>query len=158
MELTISIPDNKFPFFEVLARELNFVIIEKTGKTKKLDAKQKEWVDGFKTALQEVELHKEYNYTNSIEKQFNELASKWKAEVGLYSLPPKKINETYLKIIAKGEVFLPFILKDIMKGGSVYWHFALKAITGNNEIPDDFSRSKLLKDAWIKWGKDNFII
>jgi len=98
------------------------------------------------------------NVAGDLEKQFNELATKWKDETRLYSLPPKKINETYLKIIARGESYLPFILKDIQRGGSVYWHFALKAITGNNEIQDDFSRSRILKDAWIKWGKDNFII
>jgi hypothetical protein len=56
-ELTINIPDEKLPFFRLLAKELDFVIVEKKRKAKKLTKQQKEWVDEFKTALHEVELH-----------------------------------------------------------------------------------------------------
>lgn len=55
-ELTINIPDHKLPFFMMLARELNFVIVDEKKTSKKLTAKQKRWVDDFKTSLDEVEL------------------------------------------------------------------------------------------------------
>jgi len=40
----------------MLARELNFVIVDEKKTSKKLTAKQKRWVDDFKTSLDEVEL------------------------------------------------------------------------------------------------------
>ncbi len=56
-ELTINIPDKKLPFFMLLAKELDFVVVDKKSKSKKLTAKQKKWVEEFSSALQEVDLH-----------------------------------------------------------------------------------------------------
>ena len=56
-ELTINIPDNKLPFFFLLAKELDFVVVDEKKTNKKLTAKQKKWVEDFRTALHEVDLH-----------------------------------------------------------------------------------------------------
>ena len=56
-EVILSIPDNKLPFFKELAKQLDFTVIGEKKAKKKLTAKQKKWVDEFKEALNEVELH-----------------------------------------------------------------------------------------------------
>ena len=56
-EVTINIPDKKLPFFMLLAEELDFVAIDKKKTARKLTTKQKKWVEDFKTALHEVDLH-----------------------------------------------------------------------------------------------------
>ncbi len=56
-ELRINIQDSKLPFFMLLAKELDFIVIDETKKPKKLSSKQKKWVDDFQTSLNEVELH-----------------------------------------------------------------------------------------------------
>ena len=56
-EVTINIPDNKLPFFMLLAKELDFVVVNKQKTAKKLTAKQKKWIEDFRVALHEVELH-----------------------------------------------------------------------------------------------------
>lgn len=95
----------------------------------------------------------------AIEREFKELSQKWKDETGLYSTPMQKVNDTYLEIIAKGKPYVPLILKDLQKGGSFYWHIALKAITGQNPVPNnDLKNSKVVKTAWIEWGKRNKLI
>ncbi len=40
-----------------LAKELDFVILDEKKTEKKLTAKQKKWVNDFRTALNEVDLH-----------------------------------------------------------------------------------------------------
>ncbi len=56
-ELTVNIPDSKLPFFMLLAKELDFVVVDEKKTAKKLTAKQKKWVEGFKASLNEVDLH-----------------------------------------------------------------------------------------------------
>ena len=56
-ELTINIPDSKLPFFFLLAKELDFIVVDEKKTAKKLTSKQKKWVDDFKSSLNEVDLH-----------------------------------------------------------------------------------------------------
>jgi hypothetical protein len=56
-ELTVNIPDSKLPFFIQLAKELDFVVVDKKSTRKKLSAKQQKWVKGLSDALNEVEAH-----------------------------------------------------------------------------------------------------
>ncbi len=73
-EITINIPDKKLPFFMLLAEELDFVVVDKKKTAKKLTAKQKKWVEDFKTALNEVDLHTQGKIKlKSAEQLLNEL-------------------------------------------------------------------------------------
>ena len=73
-ELTISIPDSKIPFFYLLAKELDFVVVDNKKTEKKLTAKQKKWVDDFKASLNEVDLHLQGKITlKSAEQLLDEL-------------------------------------------------------------------------------------
>ncbi len=41
----------------LLAKELDFVVVDEKKTGKKLTAKQRKWVEDFKASLNEVELH-----------------------------------------------------------------------------------------------------
>ena len=97
---------------------------------------------------------------SSLEKQFKDLAEKWKDETGIYSTSQQKVyNKHYLTIISLGESVLPFILKDMKDGGTWHWHTALSVIADINILPqEDMSNPKKIKAAWIKWGGNKNII
>ena len=56
-ELLLHVPDNKLDFFIQLAKELNVRIVEERPSRKTLTVKQKKWVEGLKSAMDEVEQH-----------------------------------------------------------------------------------------------------
>ncbi len=56
-ELTINIPDHKLPFFMLLAKELDFLVIEEKKTVKKLTSKQVKRAKELKDALNEVNEH-----------------------------------------------------------------------------------------------------
>ncbi len=41
----------------LLAKELDFVVLDEKKTAKKLTAKQKKWVDDFRASMHEVDLH-----------------------------------------------------------------------------------------------------
>jgi len=51
-QVTLNIPDNKYPFFMELVKSLNFV---KVSDESKLTRKQQEFVEGTKRSLEQVE-------------------------------------------------------------------------------------------------------
>jgi hypothetical protein len=53
-QIVLNVPDNKYPFFMELVKSLGFV---KVSEELKLDKKQKEFVEGTKTSLKQVEQH-----------------------------------------------------------------------------------------------------
>jgi hypothetical protein len=53
-QVVLNIPDNKYPFFMELVKSLGFV---KLSDEAKLTKKQKEFVDGTKSSLEQVEQH-----------------------------------------------------------------------------------------------------
>lgn len=92
--------------------------------------------------------------------QFQNLAAQWKKQTGLYSTTAQKVyNNVYLDIIGLGREIVPLILQDMANEGSAHWHTALKALTHQNPVPDnDLSKSKIVKQAWLQWGRENHII
>ena len=53
-QIVLNIPDNKYPFFMELVKSLSFV---KVPDEPKLTRKQKEFVEGTKNSLEQVEKH-----------------------------------------------------------------------------------------------------
>jgi len=103
-----------------------------------------------------------YNVTrvnNSIKRQFELYASKWKEEVGGHSIPLYKIsNPNYLNIIGMGKDALPYILKDLEKD-SDDWFVALKSIAKENPVSrEDMGNRKKMREAWLEWGKSQQLI
>ncbi len=56
-QVVLNVPDEKLPLVRLLAKELNFTVVGEAKASKKLNAKQRKWVEEFKDALNEVELH-----------------------------------------------------------------------------------------------------
>jgi hypothetical protein len=93
------------------------------------------------------------------EKQFNELAAKWRKETGGYSTMIHIAgNNNYLDIIGMGKDVLPYIIKDLQKEPD-YWFVALKHITKENPVPKEHigDIDKMAED-WLNWARENKII
>jgi hypothetical protein len=90
------------------------------------------------------------------EKEFNELANKWREEIGAESSLSKITgNINYLRIIALGKSALPFILRDLQREPSP-WFVALRAITGELKIGKEHAGNfRRISETWINWGKRN---
>jgi hypothetical protein len=60
-QITLSIPDREFTFFMKVIKAFSFVKIEKTKTVKEFvpTPEQLEWVEGLKSALEEVEEHQQ---------------------------------------------------------------------------------------------------
>jgi hypothetical protein len=70
-QVVLNVPDNKYPFFMELVKSLGFVKIP--GEVK-LDKKQKEFVEGTKNSLDQVEQHLKGEITlKTADQLFNEL-------------------------------------------------------------------------------------
>lgn len=106
----------------------------------------KVWTQVFKTST--------LNYV--YQKQFEDLAAKWKDDTGaLSNLIKITKNKNYRLIIELGERMLPFILKDLEKTYD-YWFTALQEITNKNPVPDeDFGNVKKMTEHWLKWGRQH---
>jgi hypothetical protein len=66
MELIVTLPDDRVAFVEKLLRELNLSVKPATKakpvaevKSKQYTPAQQEWIDDFREALHEVELHQQ---------------------------------------------------------------------------------------------------
>jgi hypothetical protein len=60
-QITLSIPDREYTFFMKVIKAFSFVKIEKTKTVKEFvpTPEQLEWVEGLKSALEEVEEHQQ---------------------------------------------------------------------------------------------------
>lgn len=60
-QITLSVPDREYTFFIKVIKAFSFVKIEKTKTVKEFvpTPEQLEWVEGLKSALEEVEEHQQ---------------------------------------------------------------------------------------------------
>ncbi|RDB04543.1 hypothetical protein [Runella aurantiaca] len=60
-QITLSVPDREYTFFIKVIKAFSFVKIEKTKTVKEFvpTPEQVEWVEGLKSALEEVEEHQQ---------------------------------------------------------------------------------------------------
>lgn len=94
--------------------------------------------------------------TINVEQEFDTLAQEWHAETAHLSAPRQiTLNPAYLRIIAMGDIAVPFILKDLdLHGGE--WYAALRAITGASPVTPAMSQSSAaVRNAWLQWGRDH---
>ena len=98
-----------------------------------------------------------YIFKNLKQKEFVQLAAKWKEETaGSSSLSKKLINLSYLRIIAMGEIVVPLILQEL-KHSPDHWFVALKAITNADPVVNGASFDEAVND-WLKWGQNQGLI
>lgn len=74
MEVIVQLPDNKLDFFMELVRNLNFKAEPKQADKPSFTPEEREWIDGLKEALNEVELHQQGKIKlKSLDQLINEL-------------------------------------------------------------------------------------
>jgi hypothetical protein len=87
--------------------------------------------------------------------KFENLVKKWKEETIFASTVfEMATNIAYQQIIGMGTSVIPFILKKLSEE-SDHWFWALKAITGEDPVPDT-SRGNIeeMTKAWLEWGRE----
>ncbi len=95
----------------------------------------------------------------STEREFNELADKWRKETGGYSTMIHIAgNNNYLDIIGMGSKVVPFILRDLKREAD-NWFVALKHITKANPVPKShLGDIEKMREDWLEWGRKNKLI
>ncbi|SRR6266481_677925 len=90
----------------------------------------------------------------SLESEFNSKAQQWKKDTrGLSSVSEIVLHPSYQWIMAKGELALPFILRDLRQNGGQWFH-ALYYIHGRDEAAGAKTVEEAIA-AWTEWGYRN---
>ena len=92
----------------------------------------------------------------ALEAKFRALALNWKREIrAISSTTEICMHPSYQQIIGMGEDAIPLILSELQDAPN-YWFWALKAITGEDPVPDsDRGRITRMQEAWLKWGRSH---
>ncbi len=86
--------------------------------------------------------------------RFAGLVNQWKEGRGVTSsLTAMIVHPAYQQIIGMGEKVVPLLLTEL-KSEPDHWFWALKAITGQDPVPEE-SRGRLaeMAKAWLEWGR-----
>ncbi len=91
---------------------------------------------------------------STVERQFNELAAKWKEDVEFISSTTEiALQPSYQRIIGLGPAAIPCILRELERQPR-QWFWALKAITGTDPVPaDKRGNVPAMAEAWLDWGR-----
>lgn len=88
-----------------------------------------------------------------IAEQFRSLASQWRDETAFSSSTSAMVSHpAYHAIIRLGPAVVPLLLHEL-ETEPVHWFEALKAITGEDPVPqEDWGNIRRMADAWLAWG------
>ena len=89
-----------------------------------------------------------------LETELNELISTWLDEtIDISSLHQMVSHPSYLKLIGNGRRALPILFRELAREPN-HWFTALRAITGENPVPDGARGNvKKMRDYWISWAE-----
>lgn len=89
----------------------------------------------------------------NLEQTFRKLADEWRSQTSFISSVIDIVtNASYQRIIGLGPSVIPLILRELSKQPD-HWFWALRAITGNEPIPEeDRGDNQLMTQAWLEWG------
>ncbi len=94
-------------------------------------------------------------------REFLRLIEKWHEERGITSSFSKMMScPSYLRIIGMGPRAVPLIIFQLQREGRRpdHWFVALKAITGEDPIPEESrGNAVLMAQAWLNWADKNGI-
>ncbi len=92
-----------------------------------------------------------------LEARFRQLVAEWHAERDTLSASPRDLAMcfAYQRIIALGTAAIPLILDELRRTPD-HWFWALRAITGENPVPEH-SRGRFseMVACWIAWGEEH---
>jgi hypothetical protein len=92
----------------------------------------------------------------SLYRDFHRLVAEWKAKRNPTIVSSRMVaHPAYRSIVRMGSPAIPLILEELRREPDE-WFYALSKITGENPITDACrGRFPQMRDAWIRWGKDN---
>lgn len=102
---------------------------------------------------QDMPLNPDYG-PSPIQLKFQALAAEWReATDHLSSVRDKCVHPAYQQIIGMGPDVLALVFGELRgKGG--FWFWALRALTGENPVPESAKgRFDLIRAAWIRWAE-----
>lgn len=97
-----------------------------------------------------------YGEAPTIDEQFRTLTGRWKKETAHYSkISQVAEHPAYRQIVEMGDSVVQLILQDLKQNGG-RWSQTLREITKKNPVtPDIRGNVEEIKEAWLKWGRDN---
>lgn len=96
---------------------------------------------------------------NPISRTFRTHARRWKSDTQfISSLSEKYLHPSYARIIGLGWAALPLILGSLKRNPDD-WYYALRAITGENPVPDTAAGNMPeMSRLWLKWGRERGLV
>lgn len=94
-----------------------------------------------------------------LRRTFAMLADQWRAQTAhLSSITAKITHPAYLRIIGLGPEAIPLVLARL-EAEPAYWFAALRSLTGHDPVrPEDAGRFRIMREAWLAWGRDRGLI
>jgi len=91
-----------------------------------------------------------------VEEKFKDLAERWRSQVRtMSSTTDRVLHPAYQDIIGMGGAVLPLILRELDKNGG-HWFWALRHITHENPVPpQEAGDVRKMREAWLRWGREN---
>jgi|CZKY01.1.fsa_nt_gi hypothetical protein len=91
----------------------------------------------------------------AFENRFKELVARWREETKtISSTTDRALHSAYQDIIGMGKPVLPLIFREMDRNGG-HWFWALRHITRENPVPpQDAGNIKNMREAWLRWGRE----
>jgi hypothetical protein len=97
---------------------------------------------------------------SDLERKFVGLAETWNRETAHFS-STRQVAEhpAYREIVSLGRAVVPLIFKELVREPGFHWFHALREILGSGpEIPAEArGRPGLVRECWLRWGKEHGI-
>lgn len=117
------------------------------------------YLDGYSKAQKQFVLpHYYQTYKNSAgcSGDFDKFKEEWQNDTAIISNPNQiAMHPAYQRIIGMGANAVPLIIREMVKKPG-HWFWALKAITGEDPVPEETRGSiKRMTDLWLDWWEEN---
>lgn len=91
-----------------------------------------------------------------VEGRFAILAETWRNETrNISNMTEVFSHYAYRRVIDLGPRVIPVILRELERQPDL-WFFALRKITGANPVRKEYAGNmKKIRDAWLRWGRQN---
>jgi len=99
---------------------------------------------------------REVGVPRQLEEKFSDLAQRWRNQVKtMSSTTDRVLHSAYQDVIGMGKPVLPLILRELERNGG-HWFWALRHISHENPVPpQDAGNIGKMREAWLRWGREN---
>ena len=93
----------------------------------------------------------------TLAEQFDRLATSWNAETAHFSMVRRKMRHpAFAQLVALGPEAVPLLLR-ALETRPGHWYAILQEITGTNPVRPEDHGVEGIKQAWLRWGKEQGI-